>query len=359
MNSSTPECPKARPGRGHARAIHGRAGCTLICGTTRVRRASTSASTRNSRRWRSVHGLPDDLGPAVEGRQDLGRWCRGQTYDDTSDALIAEALDAVQIFRGAPDRDRNCGEVTAGLGRHLSKLRQKLGDVGIVRAARIGDPAVAVAHRAPRAVRKGAADDDRWVRLLYRLRPGSHFHDLDDVAVIFRLGFGPNLLHCLDLLAHLLEAGFEDSAMALDLVLVPTAADAEQKPPARDMIDRGDELCGLDRVALIDEAHPGPDLQPLRCGRRRGQRYERVHHIVIPLLQLATSCRRRFARTGNVRMLGGPHRLEAARFERFSELGRGHRVIGEKHRRAKIHLSLHWSVSRELTCYSSSPASML
>src|ERR1700730_3930100 len=101
-----------------------------------------------------------------------------------------------------------------------------------MRAARIGDHAVAVADRAARAVREGAADDDRRVRRLHRLRPGPHLRDFDDLAVIFGLGFGPDLLHRLDLLAHFLEAGRADGAVALDLVLVPPAADAEQKPAA-------------------------------------------------------------------------------------------------------------------------------
>jgi hypothetical protein len=51
--------------------------------------------------------------------------------------------------------------------------------------------------------------------------------------------------------------------VALDLVLVPPAADAEQKPAARDLIDRGDELRGLDRVALNDEATPVPTFKVL------------------------------------------------------------------------------------------------
>jgi hypothetical protein len=40
-------------------------------------------------------------------------------------------------------------------------------------------------------------------------------------------------------------------------------------------------------------------------------------------------------------MLGCPHRLEAARLERPRELHRRDRVIGVKHRDAKVHLLLH------------------
>ena len=38
------------------------------------------------------------------------------------------------------------------------------------------------------------------------------------------------------------------------LVLVPAIADAGQETAARDLVDRGDLLGGLDRVALRDQA---------------------------------------------------------------------------------------------------------
>ena len=212
-----------------------------------------------------------------------------------------------------------------------------------MRPARIRDPSIAVADRTPRAVRESAANDDRRLRLLHRLRPSPHLREVDDLAVIFGLGFGPDLRHRLDLLAHFLEARFEDGAVIFNFVLVPAAADAKQKPPAGNLVDRSDELCRLDRVALDDEAHPGPNLQGLCRHRRCRQGHERVHHVVILLAELAASRRRRFAGAGDVRVLGRPYRLEAALFERPAELGRRHRVIGEKHRRAKIHLFLHRS----------------
>ena len=115
------------------------------------------------------------------------------------------------------------------------------------------------------------------------------------------------------------------------------------------MVDRSDEFRGLDRVALDDEAHPGPDLQGPCRHRRRRQGDERVHHVIILLAELAASGRRRFAGAGDVRVLGRPDRLEAALFERPAELGRRHRIIGEEHRRAKIHLSLHRSECPSLT----------
>src|SRR5207245_7356950 len=52
-------------------------------------------------------------------------------------------------------------------------------------ARRVGVPAVAVPHRAPRRPGKSAAEDDRRVRLLHRLWPGLDRVEFDDLAVIF------------------------------------------------------------------------------------------------------------------------------------------------------------------------------
>ena len=87
----------------------------------------------------------------------------------------------------------------------------------------------------------------------------------------------------------------------------------------------------------MTRAYPGPDLQGLGGHRRRRQCDERVHHVVVLLAELAAASRRRLAGARNVRVLGRPDELETARLQRLAELGRGHRVIGEEHRRAKIH----------------------
>src|ERR1700719_4049472 len=101
-------------------------------------------------------------------------------------------------------------------------------------------------------MRKGAANDNRRIRLLGRLRPSHHRREVDELAVIFGLVLGPDLLHRLDPLAHQLEAGFEDRAMVLDFLGIPAATNAEEKAPARDLIYRGNELCRLDGVTLHD-----------------------------------------------------------------------------------------------------------
>jgi len=134
------------------------------------------------------------------------------------------------------------------------------------------------------------------------------------------------------------EAGRKGGAVALDLLTVPTAADTKQKPAARHLVDRGDELCRLDRVALHDQAHPGRELQGLCDDRRSAQHDKRVHDLVIGLGQFAATRKWGLARHRDVRMLRRPHRLEPARLERPSELDRRDRVVGMKHRHAKMHI---------------------
>jgi len=84
-------------------------------------------------------------------------------------------------------------------------------------------------------------------------------------------GLGPDLLHRLDPLTHQFEAGLEDGAVVFHLVLVPAAADPEQKAAVGHLIERSDELGGLDRVALLHQADAGPDLELRRGDRGRGQ----------------------------------------------------------------------------------------
>src|SRR4029077_8089564 len=111
------------------------------------------------------------------------------------------------------------GRVAPGLLRHLAEGRQVF--LGIAaRGVRV--PAVAVADRAPRRPRKGSAENDRWMRLLHRLWPGHDRAEIDKLTVIFRLRLGPDRPHSFDLLAHLLHTRREDSAVVLDLLLVPS-----------------------------------------------------------------------------------------------------------------------------------------
>jgi len=52
------------------------------------------------------------------------------------------------------------------------------------------------------------------------------------------------------------EAGLAERAVVFHLLDVPPAADAENKAPARDLVERGNELRRLDRIALDREHTP-------------------------------------------------------------------------------------------------------
>jgi hypothetical protein len=64
---------------------------------------------------------------------------------------------------------------------------------------------------------------------LHRLGPSLHRRKIDDLAMILGGVLGPDVLHCLDLLAHLQGAGLVNGAVVFHLFGIPAAADAEQE----------------------------------------------------------------------------------------------------------------------------------
>ena len=110
-----------------------------------------------------------------------------------------------------------------------------------------------------------------------------------------------------------------------------------RKRPARDLVETGDLLGRLDRIALHDQADARADLQPRRRRGGSRQRHERVHHVVVLLRQIAALRKRRLARQRDVRVLRGPERFEAALLERASKLDRPHRIVRKEDRRPEFH----------------------
>src|SRR4029077_14309152 len=165
------------------------------------------------------------------------------------------------------------GGVAPGVLRHLAELRQHIERIG---AAADRYPAVAIGDCALRGVRKAAADNDRWMRFLYRLRPLHHLVDLDELAGIFRLRLRPDCLHRLDALAHELETRRKVGAVVGHLLGVPAAADAEYEAAGGKPVDGRDLLRGMDRIALYHEADAGRELDLLRHRRRGGEREEGI-----------------------------------------------------------------------------------
>ena len=156
-----------------------------------------------------------------------------------------------------------------------------------------------------------AADDDRRVRLLQRLRPAPDPLEVDVLAVVARLVGGPDLLHRLDALAHDREALPRVGAVVAHLLDVPAGADAEQDPPAGEPVDARDLLRGHDRVALDDQADARADVDPL--GRARPPRSARRTGRRCASTRAAARHRRvrSLARRRDVGVLGEEERLEA------------------------------------------------
>src|SRR5580704_15461929 len=118
----------------------------------------------------------------------------------------AEGLLGLLLSSGAPPNVTDTDlRVAAGFLGHLAEARHELLGAAGTGARRRREYPVAITDRAPRGEAEGAADDYRRMRLLRRLGPGHHRRKADELAVMFRLVLGPDLLHRRDLLAHLLR----------------------------------------------------------------------------------------------------------------------------------------------------------
>ncbi len=244
-----------------------------------------------------IIGLANDSRPPVQYRQDHILLLRIQRHHHARHAEIAVTVDLVHILGGAKIGDLDLGRVAPGLGGHLLEAGEALLDRS---ASGDRNPALAIAQRAARTLGEGAADDDRRVRLLHRLGPGHNRVEVDELAVVFGLGFRPDLLHRLDALAHQLGAALEGGAVVLHLLGIPADADAEQEAALRHLVYRGHLLGGLDRIALVDQAYPGADFQ-LRGGRRGGgEGHKGVHAVVVALRQVAAAGEGGAARGGDM-----------------------------------------------------------
>src|SRR5207244_12596644 len=114
--------------------------------------------------------------PLVQCRQDVVGGYRHQADIDPRRTQVAEQLQPVEIVGRAADRDRQRGRIAPGILRHLAEGWQVF--LGIpARSVRI--PAVAVADRAPRRPRKGAAENDWRMPLLHLLRPSAYRPEID------------------------------------------------------------------------------------------------------------------------------------------------------------------------------------
>src|SRR5437762_2025506 len=241
------------------------------------------------------------------------------------------------VRRGAEHRGRQRLGVTPLLFGHPAQPRELFPD--LVAAAGTREPAVAIFDDAAQRVIALAAEDDRRVRLLRRLRPRPHLIEIDHLAVVFRLVLGPQRLHREDPLAHQLEPRVVAGSVIFHLLDIPAAADTEDKAPARQLIEAGDTFGGDGRVALGYEAIGGAEQQLFGRRRREGQRDERIVRMRIALRQFAAARKRALAAGRNVGVLGHKQRFEAALFESARQFDDVDPVIGREIENADLHLS--------------------
>src|SRR6516162_10099491 len=138
------------------------------------------------------------------------------------DAGITISLQDFQIPRCSEYADRKRRWISTSVLRQLAELRQHFERIGTTADRH---PAIAVGDYSLGGVRKAAANDDRWMRLLHRLRPLHDLVELDELTRVFRFGLCPDLFHRQDAFAHQLEARLKSCAMINHLFGIPATAD--------------------------------------------------------------------------------------------------------------------------------------
>ena len=123
------------------------------------------------------------------------------------------------------DRDLDGGRIAPGSRGEIVEFGALVLELG--RRDAIGQPAVGMGHNALQDIRGHAADDDRWPRLLRRLRERADLRELVVLALEFRLVVGPQRLHGVECFARLGPAPREIAAEKFDLFAQPAGADAE------------------------------------------------------------------------------------------------------------------------------------
>ena len=280
------------PGQGGAAAF------AVIAGR-RYRRARRISSAQRSR----IGRISSALG-------------RGQADDDAGHAAIAPAPQPVRFLGGAehrhrqriadPGRPRPPSAGTAAgtrsrpgiaAGSHAESSRRRSGSRAARHAGRRRRPGPAGRASAPASARSSSA----------RNRPA-------------RRGIRPRLSVQISFIAS------TRSRISLKRVLnaVPwSAISSAFQPPPTPNRNRPPETWSIEATSFAvwigsrwaTRHTPVPSFSARRHRGRRGQRHERVHHLIIFLRQLAALRERRLARDRDVRMLRRPNRFEAARLE--------------------------------------------
>ena len=143
--------------------------------------------------------------------------------------------------------------------------------------------------------------------------------------------------HRLPRVAHPLG---ELDAEQLRFLPQPAGADAEQKPPAAEVVQGGDFLGQQNGVALRHQADARAELQ--RAGNRRGppQRHKGIHAFVVHLRDDPVRRPRPggLGPGGNCRVFRHPQRLKAVPFASLRQLGNVNGGLGDEHCDANFHI---------------------
>src|ERR1700730_13761516 len=195
-----------------------------------------------------------ELGALVEATLEFGERLRAQPEHcaDHASALVGFELSAVGRRAVERHADLAALRLVAAAAQLLDPRTQLLGFADAVR-----QPLVAVGEYAVDHALAVAADEDRRMRLLDRLRPGPDSVEVNVAAVVGRLLLCPDRLHRLHALSQQAESRRRIRAVVAHLLDVPASADAEQEAPAGEEVQCRDLLRGRDRIALDDEADPG------------------------------------------------------------------------------------------------------
>ena len=232
----------------------------------------------------------------------------------------------------------NCAGIAPGLGRHLAEARDQLGQRRRRSGGDLRHPAVAVADRAARAVGERAADQDRRMRLLHRLRPGLHRIEVDELAVVFGRVLRPDRLHRLDALARQLVRAWRrrcrgspsrpGSSRCRHRTRSARRRPGRSRPPASPSGSDRAARSGRRRCRSSASSSPPPPRSASRTD---------------PSRRSSASADRRPGRTASCATSGmcecsGAQTMSKPRcLQRRGEFRRGHRVVGEEHRGAEFH----------------------
>ena len=162
-----------------------------------------------------------------------------------------------------------------------------------------------------------AADVDRRVRLLHRLRERARRREVVPAVVVLGHVVDPQRPHDLEVAVGEPAAILAAELERLELLADPPDADAEVEATARQVVDRRRLLRREQRLALGDQRHPGAEPERRRARGQEAERDERVEHAGTP-----AEHRRAPARCLTVEgddVLRHPHRVEAPLLGRRAE----------------------------------------